>query len=113
MLKSAVNISINGVGPFIWIPLANVYGRRPIYLFTTFLGFASALGCAYTRNYGELLVARVFNGFFPAAMALGASTVVDLFFFHQRYVSLCITREVDSDQSCFLVDVPWEYSRSP
>ena len=58
-----------------------------MYLFTTALGFASALACAFTKNYSQLLVARVFNGFFPSAMALGAVTVADLFFFHQRYES--------------------------
>jgi hypothetical protein len=48
------------------------------------LGFASALGSAYAHSFGTLIVARVFNGLFPAAMALGAGVVVDLFFFHQR-----------------------------
>jgi MFS family permease len=64
--------------------LANKYGRRPIYLFTTLLGFASILGAAYAKTWAQLLVARVFNGFFPIAFALGAVTVADLFFFHQR-----------------------------
>jgi MFS family permease len=77
-------IAINGVAPWLWIPLANKYGRRPIYLFTTLLGFASILGAAYAQTWAQLLVARVFNGFFPIAFALGAVTVVDLFFFHQR-----------------------------
>jgi multidrug resistance protein len=82
--QTTVVIALNGIGPFLWIPLANVYGRRPVYLFTTVLGFASALGSAYAQNFGQLILARVFNGFFPVAMALGPSTVVDLFFFHQR-----------------------------
>lgn len=77
-------IVLNGIGPFLWIPLANVYGRRPIYLATTLLGFASILGSAYARTYGQLIGARVVNGLFPAAMALGPSTVVDCFFLHQR-----------------------------
>lgn len=66
------------------MPLANAYGRRPVYLFTTLLGFASILGSAYARTYSQLIGARVVNGLFPAAMALGPSTVVDCFFFHQR-----------------------------
>ncbi|KAL9097140.1 MAG: hypothetical protein Q9165_000567 [Trypethelium subeluteriae] len=82
--QTTVVIALNGVGPFLWIPLANVYGRRPIYLFTTLLGFGSALGSAYAKSFGQLLAARVFNGFFPAAFALGPATVVDLFFLHQR-----------------------------
>lgn len=82
--QTTVVIALNGVGPFLWIPLANVYGRRPVYLFTTLLGFGSALGSAYSKNYKQLIVARVFNGLWPAAMALGPATVVDLFFYHQR-----------------------------
>jgi len=82
--QTTVCILLNGVAPWLWIPVANKYGRRPVYLFTTFLGFASALGCAYATSFGTLIVARVFNGFFPVAFALGASTVTDLFFSHQR-----------------------------
>lgn len=69
--QTTVVIALNGIGPFLWIPLANVYGRRPVYLFTTLLGFASALGSAYAKNFTQLIVARVFNGLWPAAMALG------------------------------------------
>ncbi|EXJ67771.1 uncharacterized protein A1O5_09117 [Cladophialophora psammophila CBS 110553] len=82
--QTTVCIALNGIAPWLWIPLSNKYGRRPVYLATTFLGFISALGCAYTRSYGQLIAARVFNGFFPVAFALGAATVVDLFFYHQR-----------------------------
>jgi MFS family permease len=79
-----VAIGVNGIGPFIWIPFANVYGRRPIYLLTTAIGFATALACGFTHTFGQLVAARVFNGLFPVAMALGPATVNDLFFFHQR-----------------------------
>ncbi|RAO72324.1 uncharacterized protein BHQ10_008336 [Talaromyces amestolkiae] len=82
--QTTVVIALNGIGPFIWIPLANVYGRRPIYLLTTLIGFASALGSAYSKNFTQLIVARVFNGLWPAALGLGPATVVDLFFYHQR-----------------------------
>lgn len=82
--QTTVVLAINGVAPLLWVPLANVYGRRPIYLFTTLLGFASALGSSYARKYPQLIGARVFNGLFPAALALGPSTIVDVFFFHQR-----------------------------
>jgi multidrug resistance protein len=82
--QTTVVIALNGVGPFIWIPLANVFGRRPIYLLTTLIGFASALGSAYAKNFTQLIVARVFNGLWPAALGLGPATVVDLFFYHQR-----------------------------
>ena len=84
LVPDYVVIALNGVGPFIWIPLANVYGRRPICLLTTVIGFASALGSAYSKNFTQIIVARVFNGLWPAALGLGPATVVDLFFYHQR-----------------------------
>lgn len=82
--QTTATVAVNGVGPFLWIPLANVYGRRPVYLFTTLLGFASILGSAYAQTYAQLIGARIVNGLFPAAMALGPATVVDCFFVHQR-----------------------------
>lgn len=82
--NSTVVITPNGIEPFLWMPLANLYGRRPVYLFAALLGFASALGSGYAKNSGQLIAARIFNGLFPAAMALGAATVVGMFFFHQR-----------------------------
>ena len=82
--QTTVCIALSGIAPWLWIPLANKYGRRPVLIGTTSLGFASALGSAYARTFGQLVAARVFNGLFPAAFALGASVVVDLFFFHQR-----------------------------
>ncbi|KAF8519537.1 MFS general substrate transporter [Gautieria morchelliformis] len=82
--QTSVVIALNGFGPFIWNPLANVYGRRPIYLFTTLLGFAAALGSGFSRTFANLLIARVFTGLFPAAFSLGAASVTDMFFVHQR-----------------------------
>ncbi|KAE8327020.1 major facilitator superfamily domain-containing protein [Aspergillus sergii] len=83
-LKTTIVIALNGVGPFIWIPLANVYGRRFVYLITTFIGFATALGCGFVHSFGALVGIRAINGIFPVSMALGPATVTDLFFYHQR-----------------------------
>lgn len=82
--QTTVVVALNGIGLLFWIPLANIYGRRPIFLITTLLGFVRALGSAYAQTYGQLIGARVVNGLFPAVMALGPSTVVDLFWEHQR-----------------------------
>ncbi|KAK5204663.1 hypothetical protein LTR99_006854 [Exophiala xenobiotica] len=82
--QTTVCIALNGIAPWLWIPLSNKYGRRPVYLGTTFLGFISALGCSYTQSFSQLIVARVFNGLFPVAFALGAATITDMFFYDQR-----------------------------
>lgn len=62
-----VVIALNGICPFIFIPFANTYGRRPVYLVTTLIGSLSALGCAYAQNFGQLVGLRVLNGIFPVA----------------------------------------------
>ncbi|KIJ51447.1 hypothetical protein M422DRAFT_43980 [Sphaerobolus stellatus SS14] len=65
--QTTVVIALNGIGPFIWIPLANVYGRRPVYLVSAIIGFASALGSGFSTTFPHLLIARVFNGLSTAA----------------------------------------------
>ena len=82
--QTTIVIVLAGVAPFPWVPLSNKYGRRPVLLGTTLLGFVSILGSAYAKTYDQLLAARVFNGLFPAAFALGPAVVVDMFFVHQR-----------------------------
>lgn len=83
--QTTVAIGAGALGPLLFTPFANVYGRRSAYLISTLIGFLSALGSAKATSFGTLIVARVINGFGPAAAtALGAGTVVDLFFEDQR-----------------------------
>ncbi|KAJ4466982.1 MFS general substrate transporter [Lentinula aciculospora] len=82
--QTTVVIAVNGLGPFLFIPFAHVYGRRPVYLFTTFIGAASALGCAYAQNFSQLVGLRILNGIFPVGAALGVATANDLFCLHER-----------------------------
>lgn len=82
--QTTICIVLAGVAPFLWVPLSNKYGRRPVLLGTTLLAFVSILGSAYVESYSQLIAARVFNGLFPAAFALGPAVVVDMFFVHQR-----------------------------
>ena len=94
---TTIAIAFAGIGPFLWVrcfffrlaclilkgssfgpsnsqvPLANVYGRRPIYLFGTLVSIAAVAGAGAAQSYGTLLVARACHGFFSCtAMALGA-----------------------------------------
>ncbi|KAF8886030.1 MFS general substrate transporter [Infundibulicybe gibba] len=83
--QTTIAIGTSALGPLVFTPLANVYGRRPAYLLSVLIGFASAVGSAKSTSYGTLVVARAINGFGPsAALGLGAGTVVDIFFMHQR-----------------------------
>ena len=82
--QTTICIVLAGVAPFFWVPVSNKYGRRPVLLGTTLLAFVSILGSAYAKTFSQLIAARVFNGLFPAAFALGPAVVVDMFFVHQR-----------------------------
>ena len=82
--QTTICIALAGIAPFLWVPLSNKYGRRPVLLGTTLLAFVSILGSAYATSFNQLIAARVFNGLFPAAFALGPAVVVDMFFVHQR-----------------------------
>ena len=82
--QTTICIVLSGVAPFLWVPLSNKYGRRPVLVGTTLLAFISILGSAYVKTFNQLIATRVFNGLFPAAFALGPAVVVDMFFVHQR-----------------------------
>lgn len=83
--QTTVAIGTSALGPLIFVPIANVYGRRPVYLFTLLIGFASAIGSAEAKSYGTLILARAFNGSGAATAAvLGAGTISDMCYMHQR-----------------------------
>ena len=83
--QTTVAIGTSSLGPLVLTPFANVYGRRPAYLVAILIGFASAVGSATAKSFGTLIVARIFTGLGPsAALGIGAGTVIDIFYGHQR-----------------------------
>lgn len=74
-----------GIAPLFWSPVANIYGRRCIYIFVSIVGVAAGVGCALSTSYGPLLVARIFVGIGTSpGMGIGASVVADLYYMHER-----------------------------
>ena len=68
-------------------PFAVKYGRRPVYLFSTFLMVIACiwLGVASTETYPPFFAGRVFLGVFEAPIeSIVPSTVTDIFFLHDR-----------------------------
>jgi len=81
------NVAILGAGvtPLLLSPIANSYGRRPVFLVVTAIGVAAHAASAVATTWGGLLVARFFVGVGTSAgMGIGAAVVADLFFMHQR-----------------------------
>lgn len=73
------------IGPLFWSSLADIYGRRIIFISGTTIALAATIGAAARRNYGGYMAARFFQGFgvSPAA-TVGMAVVGDLFFEHER-----------------------------
>ena len=73
------------VGPLFWSSLADIYGRRLIFIIGTIIAFASTIGAGKPGNYGGYMAARFFQGFGVSPGAtVGLAVVSDLFFEHER-----------------------------
>ncbi|KAL1844563.1 hypothetical protein VTK73DRAFT_2298 [Phialemonium thermophilum] len=80
-----VYVIFGGVGPLLIIPLANTYGRRPIYLGGNLIAAVTNIAAGYCSNWAGLLATRVFNGIGAGStVAIGAATICDLYFLHER-----------------------------
>ncbi|EMC98470.1 hypothetical protein BAUCODRAFT_32515 [Baudoinia panamericana UAMH 10762] len=83
--NTTIAILFAGVSPIIWSPIANIYGRRPIFIAVTALGIAAQCACAVAPHWSGILIARAFVGIGTSAgMGIGAAVVADLFFTHER-----------------------------
>ena len=74
-----------GIPPLLVIPLANVYGRRPIYLFGNLLAAVTNIAAANCTTWSGIIATRAFNGLGAgSAVAIGAATICDIYYLHER-----------------------------
>ncbi|KAF2498030.1 MFS transporter [Lophium mytilinum] len=73
------------VGPLFWSSLADIYGRRIIFIIGTVIAFAATIGAAKAQDYQGYMAARFFQGFgvSPAA-TVGLAIINDIYFEYQR-----------------------------
>lgn len=79
-------------GPVVFA-IACKYGKRPAFLFCSFMGLLGSIIGSATQTYQQLLAARVVQGFATCAYeSLIISIVGDLFYVHERgfYASIVI-----------------------
>ncbi|KAJ7598968.1 MFS general substrate transporter [Mycena floridula] len=80
-----ISIAGGGVACFLWVPIANVYGRRPVLVAAQILAVCAGFGSAFATSYRSILVARVFVGLgHGAAFVLTAVVMSDIFCLHER-----------------------------
>lgn len=73
------------VGPLFWSSLADIYGRRIIFIIGTIIALASSIGAAAAKDYGSYMAARFFQGLGVSPGAtVGMAVVNDLFFDYER-----------------------------
>lgn len=80
------------VGPLLWGPLSEQYGRKPIFLvsFTAYTGFQ--VGCALSQNTASILIFRFLGGIFAAAPLANSGYVSYIFGLHVLESSLMAIR---------------------
>lgn len=81
----SVNVLWLALGPIIWAPLSDTYGRRPVYLAAMVITLVSSIACAVAKSYGVQIFTRMLQGFGASgAIAVGAGSIADVFFLHER-----------------------------
>ncbi|KAA1473236.1 MFS general substrate transporter [Dentipellis sp. KUC8613] len=80
-----------GIGPLIWAPLSELYGRRPLWLIPLTLYVIFGIPCALAPNIGCLLAARFLAGFFASSpLALAGGTISDLWDNNERGFAIAL-----------------------
>jgi len=83
--STTTGIIVGGLSPFLWTPLTNYYGRRPITLLSIFITILGGIGSGLSPNFSALVGTRALCGFgFGGMMSVGTSCVNDMFFLHER-----------------------------
>ncbi|ATY61234.1 MFS transporter [Cordyceps militaris] len=76
---------LQGIGNLFWVPAANKWGRRPVYIASYTIYLATALWLIFEKSYSGFLVGRILMGFGAgAAEILAPLTITDIFFLHER-----------------------------
>ena len=68
-----------GIGPFLYAPLSETYGRLPVYHTGNAIFVLSSLGCALSRNISTLLMFRFLSGLGCTVLVLGPAILGDIF----------------------------------
>ncbi|KAI5296513.1 hypothetical protein KEM52_001147 [Ascosphaera acerosa] len=78
-----------GVGPMVFAPASEMYGRYPVYTVTLLLAVIFEIPCAVAKNIGTLLVCRAIDGIaFSAPMTLVGGTLSDIWSNEERGVPM-------------------------
>jgi MFS transporter, DHA1 family, multidrug resistance protein len=78
-----------GLGPLLWAPLSEVYGRKNAVIPPMFIGACFAFGTATARDIQTVMITRFFSAFFVSAPVTNTGGVMaDLFPPSQRGIAI-------------------------
>lgn len=78
-----------GLGPLLWAPLSELYGRRMPVLVPYFIGLCFTVGTAVAADFPTILVTRFFAGFFGSApISITGGALADMFDPRKRGLAL-------------------------
>jgi MFS family permease len=78
-------ILVLGVFNFFWVPVANYFGKRPVFVFASLLLCVAYIWGACAKSFKSLLWSNIIAAFAGSSTeALGAAMVNDLYFLHER-----------------------------
>ncbi|KAF2735351.1 MFS transporter-like protein [Polyplosphaeria fusca] len=82
---TGVCILVLGFSNFIWVPLSTSFGRRPVYIASQLICFATSIWRARAVSYGSFMGACVVNGIGAGpAESIQPAVIADIFFLHDR-----------------------------
>ena len=80
-----LNVLLLGLGNIFWVPLANVFGRRPVLILSAMILFVATLCGGFTADFNLILIIRIFQGIGSSVSETIAPAIVgDMFFIHER-----------------------------
>ena len=80
-----------GVGPLVFAPMSELFGRKPVYVITLGIAVIFIIPCAVAQNIGTLIVCRLIDGIaFSAPMTLVGGTLADLWKSEERGVPMAV-----------------------
>lgn len=78
-----------GLGPLIWAPLSEVYGRKAAVLMPYFISAMFAFGTGASKDIQSVLITRFFAGFFGSAPITNTGGVLgDIWTAQQRGMAM-------------------------
>jgi DHA1 family bicyclomycin/chloramphenicol resistance-like MFS transporter len=90
-LTISLNILAFGLAQFVYGPLADRFGRRPVLLWAMCLFALASLACAHAQTIEALLAARIVQGVLAAAEAVVVLAVIrDIFNPQERVKALAL-----------------------